>query len=130
MAGDDGCGSSGKNRRKSSKHGSDIDVQPFIQVLQMIDKKYPSNERGDCLVFLSGINEIMTVFDAIQLYAAESKKWIVLPLHSSLSIEQQDTVFNIPPDGVRSVCSSISFFIKQVWVLKNQNCWILFTLKN
>ena len=76
----------------------------------MIDRKYPSSERGDCLVFLSGINEIMTLFDAIQLYAAESNKWIVLPLHSSLSIEQQDAVFNIPPEGVRLVLPLIQTF--------------------
>ncbi|XP_075241329.1 putative ATP-dependent RNA helicase DHX34 isoform X2 [Convolutriloba macropyga] len=87
-------------RKQKSKH-ADIDVQPFIQVLQMIDKRYPSSERGDCLVFLSGINEIMAVHEAIQNYAAESKRWISLPLHSSLSIEQQDAVFNVPPEGVR-----------------------------
>ena len=75
----------------------------------MIDKRYPSSERGDCLVFLSGINEIMAVHEAIQNYAAESKKWISLPLHSSLSIEQQDAVFNVPPQGVRSGGTFMSF---------------------
>ena len=31
----------------------------------------------------------------------ETEKWIVLPLHSNLSIEDQDKVFDIPPEGVR-----------------------------
>lgn len=29
------------------------------------------------------------------------RKWIVLMLHSSLSIEEQDKVFDIAPEGVR-----------------------------
>lgn len=29
------------------------------------------------------------------------KNWIVLPLHSSLSLEDQDKVFDYPPEGIR-----------------------------
>jgi HrpA-like RNA helicase len=53
------------------------------------------------LVFLSGMSDIQTVYDAAKEYACETKKWIVLQLHSSLSIEDQDKVFHVPPEGVR-----------------------------
>jgi HrpA-like RNA helicase len=38
------------------------------------------------------------IFNSI---AEESKRWIVLKLHSSLSIEEQDKVFSYAPEGVR-----------------------------
>lgn len=74
---------------------------PYIRILQLIDHKYPPNERGDLLMFLSGMAEIMAVVEAARAYAEHNRKWIILPLHSSLSIEEQDKVFDIAPDGVR-----------------------------
>ena len=53
------------------------------------------------LIFLSGMSDIQTVYEATKEYAAETKRWIILPLHSTLSIEEQDKVFDIPPEGVR-----------------------------
>jgi HrpA-like RNA helicase len=47
------------------------------------------------------MSDIQTLHDAAKQYAMESKRWIILPLHSSLSIEDQETVFDIPPEGVR-----------------------------
>ena len=54
--------------------------------------KYPASERGDLLVFLSGMKEISALVDEARLYAMHTKRWIVLPLHSALSIEEQDKV--------------------------------------
>ena len=34
---------------------------PFLRILQLIDKKYPPEERGDLLIFVSGMNEIQQV---------------------------------------------------------------------
>ncbi|VDP96748.1 unnamed protein product [Trichobilharzia regenti] len=34
-------------------------------------------------------------------YAEETKRWIILPLHSALSASDQEKVFHIAPDGVR-----------------------------
>ena len=34
-------------------------------------------------------------------YATQTHRWIILPLHSALSIEEQDRVFDVAPDGVR-----------------------------
>ena len=42
---------------------------PIVRILQLIDSKYKSSERGDVLVFLSGMNEIQTVLEASQNYA-------------------------------------------------------------
>ena len=39
--------------------------------------------------------------DAARQYALETEKWIILPLHSNLSVEDQDKVFDVPPEGVR-----------------------------
>ena len=68
---------------------------------QRIDAKYPQNQRGDLLVFLPGMAEIGAVAEHVRPYAAESKRWIVLPLHSALSADEQDRVFDVAPEGVR-----------------------------
>lgn len=69
-----------------------INPAPYIRILQMIDDKYSQEERGDLLIFLSGIAEISTVVEAAQLYNHQVKRWIVLPLHSTLSLAEQDKV--------------------------------------
>ncbi len=38
------------------------------------------------------MNEIATLVDEVKTYATQSQRWIVLPLHSALSIEEQDRV--------------------------------------
>ncbi|NXD87993.1 DHX34 helicase, partial [Halcyon senegalensis] len=78
-----------------------LDPLPYLRVLQAIDHKYPPEERGDLLVFLSGVAEIGAVLEAAQAYAAQTQRWIVLPLHSTLSVAEQDKVFDLPPPGVR-----------------------------
>ena len=50
---------------------------------------------------MSGLKEITTVVDACKEYAERTNKWIVLPLHSTLSLADQDKVFDYPPEGVR-----------------------------
>jgi len=46
-----------------------LDPSPYIRILQLIDKKYPASERGDVLIFLSGLTEIMAVVEAAREYA-------------------------------------------------------------
>ncbi|XP_018359215.1 PREDICTED: probable ATP-dependent RNA helicase DHX34 isoform X2 [Trachymyrmex cornetzi] len=74
---------------------------PYVQIMQIIDQKYPVDEKGDLLMFLSGISEITAVVDAAKEYSTKKNNWIVLPLHSTLSIIEQDKVFDYAPDGVR-----------------------------
>ncbi|XP_074496358.1 putative ATP-dependent RNA helicase DHX34 [Sebastes fasciatus] len=78
-----------------------LDPRPYLRILQGIDQRYPPEERGDLLLFLSGVAEISTVQEACQVYATHTRRWIVLPLHSTLSLAQQDKVFDISPPGVR-----------------------------
>uniref|UniRef100_A0A1A8BN18 DEAH (Asp-Glu-Ala-His) box polypeptide 34 n=2 Tax=Nothobranchius kadleci TaxID=1051664 RepID=A0A1A8BN18_NOTKA len=78
-----------------------LDPRPYLRILQGIDQRYPPEERGDLLLFLSGVAEISTVQEACQIYATHTRRWIVLPLHSTLSLAQQDKVFDIAPPGVR-----------------------------
>ncbi|KAG8195923.1 hypothetical protein JTE90_001157 [Oedothorax gibbosus] len=78
-----------------------LNPAPYIRVLNLIDQKYPEDERGDVLIFLSGLTEISIVEEAAKQYAEKSNKWIILSLHSTLSMEDQDKVFDIAPEGVR-----------------------------
>nr|KAF6409597.1 DExH-box helicase 34 [Rousettus aegyptiacus] len=78
-----------------------LDPRPYLRVLEAIDNKYPPEERGDLLVFLSGMAEIGTVLEAAQTYASHTQRWVVLPLHSALSVADQDKVFDVAPPGVR-----------------------------
>uniref|UniRef100_A0A3Q4AE59 Uncharacterized protein n=1 Tax=Mola mola TaxID=94237 RepID=A0A3Q4AE59_MOLML len=78
-----------------------LDPRPYLRVLQGIDQRYPPEERGDLLLFLSGVAEISTIQEACQIYATHTRRWIILPLHSTLSLAQQDKVFDIAPPGVR-----------------------------
>ena len=50
--------------------------------------------------------EISAVAEAIRPYAMEKRQWVVLPLHSALSAEEQDRVFDVAPEGMRKVILS------------------------
>ncbi|KAK7086410.1 DEAH (Asp-Glu-Ala-His) box polypeptide 34 [Halocaridina rubra] len=78
-----------------------INPAPYVRIMQLIDSKYPDNERGDMLIFLSGMSEITTVVEAAKLYAQQTSRWIILPLHSTLSVSEQEKVFDMPPEGIR-----------------------------
>ncbi|KAL0277553.1 UNVERIFIED_CONTAM: hypothetical protein PYX00_004798 [Menopon gallinae] len=82
------------------KRRAKVDATPYLQIMQIIDEKY-RGEKGDLLIFMSGMAEIMCLADAIGEYKKKSPNWIVLPLHSSLALADQDKVFDYPPEGYR-----------------------------
>ncbi|KAH8373855.1 hypothetical protein KR200_009977 [Drosophila serrata] len=86
---------------KRSQGSTRIDPAPFVQVLSLIDQQYPTSERGDVLIFVSGVNEIDSVVEAIREYATQQEHWLVLPLHSGLALAEQDKVFDYAPEGGR-----------------------------
>lgn len=88
-----------KEERKS--RSSRLNPGPFIRILQMIEQKHSNDERGDVLIFLSGIAEISSLVEAAQMYAQQTKRWIILPLHSTLSLAEQDKIFDYAPEGIR-----------------------------
>lgn len=47
------------------------------------------------------MNDIMCLAEEMRGYAALTKRWIVIPLHSALSVEDQEKVFNPVEEGVR-----------------------------
>lgn len=84
-----------------SSKNSRINPEPYLKLLKHIDDNFLDSERGDVLVFLSGYLEIETVGETLKAYADQTGKWIILYLHSTLSIAEQDKVFDIAPDGIR-----------------------------
>ncbi|ALC49338.1 CG32533, partial [Drosophila busckii] len=83
------------------KQNARLDPAPYIQVLSLIDQQYPLTERGDVLIFVSGVAEIETVCEAVIQYAKRQRHWIVLPLHSGLGLSDQDRVFDYAREGMR-----------------------------
>lgn len=67
---------------------------PRRQLLETIDTNTPRDERGDLLVFLSGMSDMLAVTEGVREYveAKSPRRWVVLMLHSSLSVEEQDKV--------------------------------------
>ncbi|OBZ82768.1 putative ATP-dependent RNA helicase DHX34 [Choanephora cucurbitarum] len=78
-----------------------IKPDPYMKVIDYIDQSVPSDERGDLLIFMPGINEITSLAEDLTAHTQKSKKWIILMLHSSLTVEEQEKVFDSPPEGVR-----------------------------
>ncbi|KAJ3399434.1 DEAH (Asp-Glu-Ala-His) box polypeptide 34, partial [Chytriomyces hyalinus] len=78
-----------------------IRTEPYLKILERIDQIVPAHERGDLLVFLSGMNEITMLADELRSYASFTRRWIILKLHSSLSVQEQEKVFDVAPPGVR-----------------------------
>lgn len=86
---------------RPDKRSPRINPAPYIRILRKIELEYLAEQRGDVLCFVAGMSDIETICEAVAEHGRESGKWIALPLHSALSMEEQDRVFDIAPDGVR-----------------------------
>ncbi|CBN79814.1 conserved unknown protein [Ectocarpus siliculosus] len=89
-----------------------FDARPYVKLLESIDTTTPRDERGDLLVFLSGMSDMLAVTEGVREYveAKSPRRWVVLMLHSSLSVEEQDKardflglVFDASPLGTRKM---------------------------
>ncbi|KAI9309287.1 P-loop containing nucleoside triphosphate hydrolase protein [Cunninghamella echinulata] len=78
-----------------------LDPAPYLNIMSHIDSNFSTNERGDLLIFMSGINEIMALEEQLRIYSEKTKKWIILILHSSVAIDDQEKIFDAPPAGIR-----------------------------
>ncbi|ELR25721.1 helicase conserved Cterminal domain containing protein [Acanthamoeba castellanii str. Neff] len=68
-----------------------------------------SGSKGAILVFFSGMADILTMLERLQRGARDRRaehKYLILPLHSSISTAQQQRVFERPPQGVRKIILS------------------------
>ncbi|CAH2090225.1 unnamed protein product [Euphydryas editha] len=71
------------------------------------DHKWP--REGAILIFLPGIGEIMSLYDQLvesHTFSPKTGKYILVPLHSTLSSEEQSLVFKKPRPGVRKIVLS------------------------
>ena len=96
----------GKKEKSKESFEESINPAPYLKLLKRIDGELPSSQRGDMLVFVSGMQDIDNLAAAIRPYAVESKQWLVLKLHSSLSVDEQDRMFDRAPEGVRKIIIS------------------------
>lgn len=79
-----------------------IDPKLYVEILKRIDAQYPLTESGDLLIFVSGMQEITSIYNQVEAYSQDlGGHWIPLKLHSSLPIEEQDRVFEQCPKGFR-----------------------------
>jgi len=74
----------------------------LLEFIVMGNHEFQSD--GAILVFLPGFAEIQTLFDLLlstsEFGVRNKKRYRIMPLHSSLSSEDQAAVFKKPPEGV------------------------------
>ena len=82
-------------------------VLSFIAEGGSKDMRLPTS--GSILVFLPGMQEIMTLYEQLVSHPRlgnKSGKFVLIPLHSSLSSEEQQMVFSKPDKGRRKIVIS------------------------
>ncbi|KAH0292496.1 ATP-dependent RNA helicase A, partial [Aureobasidium sp. EXF-3399] len=81
-----------------------VDYTLIVKLLEKIayDPSYTQFSQA-VLVFLPGLAEIRSLNDFLGGHPAFSKGWLVYPLHSSFSSEEQQAAFKIPPPGMRKI---------------------------
>lgn len=80
----------------------EINYELIEELIMKIGRDY---EEGGILVFLPGLMEITTLYEQLlsNREMKDKKRYLVLPLHSTLSTEQQQAIFSRPPKGVRKI---------------------------
>lgn len=71
------------------------------------DNNWP--REGSILIFLPGLAEIQAIYDALvdsQEFSPRSGKYVLVPLHSTLTNEEQALVFQKPTKGRRKIVLS------------------------
>lgn len=93
-----------------------INYELIVVLLEYIVRASSSNQEtssaipsdGAILIFLSGMPEIRKLHDLLashQLFSDE-KRYMLIPLHSLISTENQEKVFDTPPPGIRKIILS------------------------
>ncbi|CEF62165.2 Helicase, C-terminal domain and Helicase-associated domain and DNA/RNA helicase, DEAD/DEAH box type, N-terminal domain and Domain of unknown function DUF1605 domain and Helicase, superfamily 1/2, ATP-binding domain and P-loop containing nucleoside triphosphate hydrolase domain-containing protein [Strongyloides ratti] len=93
---------------------------PYDIIVMMIKESVKTiletDDYGSILVFVPGWNEIIKCIDILK-NSKESNMYWCLPLHSNLTTNEQNLVFQTPPDGQIKVI--ISTNIAEKWTSKN-----------
>ncbi|KAJ4784387.1 ATP-dependent RNA helicase [Rhynchospora pubera] len=82
--------------------GSQLDLDLVENTIEYICR---SEGDGAILVFLTGWDEISNLLDKIKSnnFLRNPRKFLVLPLHGSMSTVNQREIFDRPPNGVRKI---------------------------
>lgn len=87
-----------------------IDPELVIDVIQwIVEGKHQYPREGSILVFLPGIADIIAIHDELNNHKSLSPRtgrFIIVPLHSTISNEEQYTVFKRTDPGVRKIVLS------------------------
>ena len=84
-----------------------IDFNLILKLLETIatSPNYTSYSKAT-LVFLPGLAEIRRLSDMLIGHSEFTTGWSILPLHSTIAMEEQERVFKLPPEGVRKIILS------------------------
>lgn len=80
-----------------------------VALLWIIEGNHQYPQEGSILVFLPGIAEILSLRDALlthPLFHPRNSKFLILPLHSMLTTDEQSLVFRKPRPGIRKIVLS------------------------
>lgn len=76
-----------------------------------------SETPGSVLIFLPGIFEIEELYELLSKDDRTGKiQWLILPLHSSITVEEQKRAFEEPPEGHRKIILSTNIAESSVTV--------------
>ena len=81
-----------------------IDYELIIRLMEVVAYD-PQLARfsSAILCFMPGIAEIRQLNDMLSAHPAFDKSWLIYPLHSTISSEEQQAAFVIPPAGMRKI---------------------------
>ncbi|KAM9845045.1 putative ATP-dependent RNA helicase DHX57 [Aulostomus maculatus] len=86
-----------------------INMDLVEHLLQWILEGKHSYPPGAVLVFMPGLAEIKTLYEQLQssrLFNNSNTRYVVYPLHSTLTTEEQQAVFSRPPEDVTKIIIS------------------------
>jgi ATP-dependent RNA helicase DHX57 len=82
-------------------------IESILQYIHDGQHKWP--HEGSILIFLPGLAEIQTIHDALcdnSTFGPRAGKYVLVPLHSTLTNEEQALVFQRAPKGKRKIVLS------------------------
>ncbi|PVI01751.1 ATP-dependent RNA helicase A [Periconia macrospinosa] len=81
-----------------------IDYELIARLMEVVAYDPQLSQYSNAILcFLPGIAEIRQLNDILVAHPSFDKQWLIYPLHSTISSEEQQAAFLIPPPGVRKI---------------------------
>ena len=81
-----------------------IDYELIIRLMEVVAYDPQIAQYSSAILcFMPGIAEIRQLNDMLAAHPAFDKSWLIYPLHSTISSEEQQAAFVIPPAGMRKI---------------------------